>query len=112
MSLSSVLSRKNLWNMINAADATISTAQYAALTDRMTAADTDADTVIVDAATAQSAIDALELKNDIIASKDANNTAAVKAQGAMPNTVKTLKVVNEAGATIGYTPVYATATLT
>lgn len=76
------------------------------------AAQTDATTGIADAATAQAAVDALELKSDIVASKAANNTVATIATASMPNTTHSVKLVDEAGATVGYLAVYANATLT
>jgi len=112
MSTSKILARKTLWAAIDAANATLSNAAYSGITTQTITAQSDANDSVSNAALAQVDIDALELKNDIIASKAANNADAVVAQGSMPNTVKTIKVVDAAGAIIGYMPVYATATLT
>ena len=97
MPISKTISRATIWAALDAADATLSNAAYVITTAQIDAAQAD--------------IDALELKNDIIASKAANNTVVVKATGAMPATTKSIKVVDEAGATVGYAPLYATATL-
>jgi len=106
MSIRKNLSRTTVWSAIDAADATISNAQYADFQTAYEAAQADADQGILDAAAAQSDIDDLELKSDIIASISTNNTAAVVAHGAMPSTVGTIKVVDANGDVVGYAPLY------
>ena len=104
MSIIKSNSRKTIWSAIDAADATISNAQYVIFDASVTAAEGD----IVDL---QSDITDLEALNDIIASKAANNTTIVKANGAMPSTTGTIKIVDENGTLVGYTPLYANANL-
>ena len=98
------MSRKKVWAALDAANATTALANYAAT-------QVDIAAVEADIVTANADIAALQAKSNIVSSKAANNAAAVVAHGAMPDTTKTCKVVNELGATIGYVAVYANADL-
>jgi len=105
------MSRKKVWDALDAADATTALSNYATAEAAIAAAQADATTALADAATAQAAADALALKSDIVASKAANNAAAVKTNAQMPDTTVTCKVVDENGTTIGYLALYENADL-
>lgn len=112
-------SRKTIWDALDAANATISNTQYAAYDGRVTTAEGDVVTLNADILTLQGDVttlqgDVIALQNleDIIASKASNNAAVVKAYTAMPNTAKTIKIVDENGVVVGYTPLYTNANLT
>ena len=98
MATSKNKSRANIWAALDAANATTALSNF-----------TTADAAI---AVAQAAADALELKSDIVSSKAANNTVATIATASMLNTTKSAKVVDAAGATVGYLALYANASLT
>ena len=112
MSINKTTCRKTIWEAIDAANTAISNAQYAAIDATATVVDTAADAVIVDIGLVQTDIDALELKNDIVASKGTNNAAHAIDFLNLPSTTGSIKIVDAAGVLVGYTPVYATATLT
>lgn len=98
MPTSKTLSRNTIWAALDAADATLSNAAYVITTAQIAAA--------------QATLDALDVKKDIVAAKVADIATVVKAVGAMPSTIKSVKIVDAAGTTVGYVPLYANAGLT
>lgn len=104
-------SRKTIWAALDAADATTALSNYTTCDNAITALEGVVATAQADIITAQDAVDALELKSDIVSSKAANNAAAVKTAAQMPSTTTTCKVEDAVGATVGYIALYANADL-
>lgn len=98
MATSKNKSRANIWAALDAANATTALNNYT--------------TAAAAVATAQSLANTLDAKKDIVSSKVANNTDAVIAAASMPSTTKSIKVVDAAGAIVGYLAAYANASLT
>ena len=104
-------SRATLWAALDAANATTALSNYVTASNTLSALDTVVDTAVANVLVATDALDALELKSNIVSSKTANNTTAVVAAASMPATTKSVKVVDENGNVVGYLACYLKATL-